>query len=156
VEAGVLPFEVRSRSRRGPGLGTRALGDWRLFGLGVGGWTSGFAEPSDIGAGGLEPGNAEIADYELTALATALVVLLRRAGGDPRLEAERRIEVEILRFRTEIWIYLMLVTRGVARGRSALLRSACAFGLRFVAGIPEAEKLARRRPARRSGNNGKR
>ena len=59
---------------------------------------------------------------DLTALATALVLLLRGTDADPRIEAGRRLDAEILRFRTQIWIYLMPVTRGVARSAIAMLK----------------------------------
>jgi len=73
---------------------------------------------------------------ELTALATALVLLLRDDDADERTQAERRIDAEILRFRTEIWIYLMLVTRGVGRGEIVRLHphvpSDCGLVCRFL------------------------
>ena len=84
----------------------------------------------------------------LTALATGLVLLLRGQDADPRITAKGRIDAEILRFRTQIWIYLLLVTRGVAHSEIAWLRpdapSDCGGVQRFL-------KLRHARDPRRRG-----
>ena len=52
----------------------------------------------------------------LTALATALVLLLRSDDDDLRLTAA------IVKFRAQVWIWLMLIRRGVPRGEIVLLQ----------------------------------